>query len=408
VKLLVVASKYPPEYAGAGFRIHGLLRRLCATWPELNVNVITGGLERLGSAAYIQDGFSVNRVAAKSPIGMGRFGFAVRYWRDVLATRRLMERVAPDMVYVFGMAGPTAAAIHWARARKLPLIVELVTRDATPYQSFPGCRSTAGLDLHNGTCVIAISEHLRRTCEAAGLADNVWNRPNPVDTDRFQPLAGNRGALRAQMGLFGPDDVVVSMVAKLMPQKNQIFLLDVLRHLPDSFKLVLAGPLVESGPLAERDAAYVATIRDKTVEAGLESRVLLRPGFADAAAIMQASDVYVLPNTNEGLGTPMLESIACGVPVVANAGEAAFAQWVREGENGFLRPLETGAWADAIQAAAEIPSDVRQAQSEAVRATASQVATDTAYRRLMEALLAGGGVQPLRVADVFAGEAAHG
>jgi glycosyltransferase involved in cell wall biosynthesis len=30
------------------------------------------------------------------------------------------------------------------------------------------------------------------------------------------------------------------------------------------------------------------------------------------------ADVYMFPTKEEGLGTPMLEAIACGTPVVAN------------------------------------------------------------------------------------------
>ena len=64
---------------------------------------------------------------------------------------------------------------------------------------------------------------------------------------------------------FGVDDEVVTILhlAKFIPRKQQLFMVDVMRHLPDNYMLVLAGPLTESGPLYGRDRAYYDSIVEK-------------------------------------------------------------------------------------------------------------------------------------------------
>ena len=64
---------------------------------------------------------------------------------------------------------------------------------------------------------------------------------------------------------------------------------------------------------------------------------------------MKLSDVYMMPHKNEGLGTPILESLACGIPVIANSNEACFQQWIEHGENGYLCKLNIKYWLNAIK-----------------------------------------------------------
>ncbi len=61
--------------------------------------------------------------------------------------------------------------------------------------------------------------------------------------------------------------------------------------------------------------------------------------FVKAEKYIKISDVYAMPAYNEGLGTPLLESIACGVPIVANSNEPSFKEWINNGENGYLEKL---------------------------------------------------------------------
>jgi glycosyltransferase involved in cell wall biosynthesis len=392
MKIQIVCSKFPPEYAGAGLRIHNTYRRLAAAGAALRWQVITNAIEFPGNATYTHDNVVVERIAAQPVTGTDgwqlRLSQILKTWSEAAQTMLRLVGRRYDLLHVFGMSASTAAAILWARLTNAPLVIELVTARADPRQSLPGLRYGRLLDLHRRTLIVAISAALGERCREFGLTGNVWVRPNPVDTARFFPKPQQRQTLRDRLTPFDAQDFVLSMVAKFMPQKNQIFLLDMLAALPERFKLVLAGPVVTSGPLLQRDEAYMAALHQRIADLKLESRVHLMPGFVAAEDYIALADAYMLPNYDEGLATPMLESLACGIPVMANAGEAAFRQWVDDGQTGFLRPLEAQAWADAAQQLGNLPTAALEQAARHIADTASAARIDADFHHLLQAVAA--------------------
>lgn len=400
----VVGSKFPPEYAGAGFRILSTYKRLVARGARLRWRVITGSVEFPGHARYVHDGIAVARVA--SPLFASRKSRllqAIRSWLEALRLWRLLSLRSFDVLHIFGTSSVTAAAILYGALARKPMVIELVTARTSALQVLPGAGFMLPMlrrRLRQRCLIVAISQALADRSASDGFAGNVWTRPNPVDTRRFSPAPAARSDLRARHTPFDNGDVVLAMVAKFMAQKNQIFLVDVLAKLPDRFKLMLAGPAVTQGPLAERDRAYMAELRARIAERGVGARVHIVPDFVAADEFIKASDIYLLPNTNEGLATPMLEALACAVPVVANDGEAAFRQWIDDGRNGFMRPLDAAAWADAIQRAVTLPGDALTSEAARIARIASAETIDGDFQALLERLAALGPDQAIDVAAV--------
>jgi len=390
MKVLMVASKYPPEYAGPGVRLHRSYMRL-AEGGEIERRVICNSVESSGYADYSHDGVAVRRISSARGRDDGRTGRlrqALKVYCEAARTLPALAREAFDAVHVFGTAASPATAILWARLRHIPLVIELVTAGASPSQSLPGLIHLWQPRLHERTLIIAISEKLRRSCATLGYERNVWCRPNPVDEARFVPDPEARAQGRSELTPFAAEDTVLCSVAKFMPQKNQLFLIEMLAALPASCKLVLAGPVVDSGPLATRDRGYLKAIRARVRDLGLEDRVHLVLEFVDAAAYMKLADVYLMPNLLEGLGTPLLEALACGLPVVANRGEESFHEWIVEGQSGFLRDLDATAWRDAVRAAVELPPETQVRFADEIRRKAGMRAIDRDFTRLLTALVA--------------------
>ncbi len=392
VHVLLVTSKFLPEYAGPALRLHRTYKRLQAADPGLRWRVVCNAIEFQGHAAYVHDGIAVRRIA--STLAAGGDGFnrraraAMRAYAEAAATWPELRKRDFDLVHVAGKSASTAAAIWWARATATPLVVELVTRDASPAQGLPGLRRLFTPGLTRRTAVVAISQAIGRRCARLGLTRNVWVRPNPVDETRFFPDREDRARRRAELTPFADDDRVLCAVAKFMPQKNQIFLLDVLARLPQRYKLVLAGPAVAGGPLAARDRSYLERLRARIDELGLGPRVLLETGFVDIADYIRLADLYCMPNMTEGLGTPMLESLACGVPVLANLDEPAFREWIRDGENGWCRSLHAEAWAQAALQVQTLSPARLQAEALRIRTVAGTAAIDAGYRAILRATAA--------------------
>ena len=85
----------------------------------------------------------------------------------------------------------------------------------------------------------------------------------------------------------------------------------------------------------------------------LEKHVLLAGFRPDVLSLHKAFDIFVMSSVTEGLGTSLLDAMACGKPVVATTA-GGIPEVVVDGETGFLvPPRDHEAMAAAIVSAAE-------------------------------------------------------
>lgn len=379
MNILIVASKFPPEYSGPGVRIPRLYKAIASDIAATDIRVLCGSIEYPENKTYEYEGLKVTRVVPswirrrKLPFNLlprGLFDIIAYFADNIVALWTLKNFKSVDMVHVLGTSGVTAAALFWAKQNNIPVFQELVTAKASPCQRFLLFGKACPPE---NSVIVTMRNDVRARCEKAGYAKQIWHRPNPFNQDMFFPVSPEeKQALRKRLTPFGPDDIVLSSVAKIIPQKNQIFLLDVLKELDGRFKLIIAGPKVEQGPLYERDRTYLESIRAKITALGLQCRVHMVTDYVESHIYMKASDLYMLPAYDEGFGTPMMEAIACGVPVVANADEACFAEWLDDGKNGYLRPLNPKDWAEACLLGADVPAEKRLEEAKKIVNLAGQ------------------------------------
>jgi glycosyltransferase involved in cell wall biosynthesis len=127
-----------------------------------------------------------------------------------------------------------------------------------------------------------------------------------VDLDRFQP--GDRADARAALGI-GSDTTVVLAVRRLVPRTGVDVLVDAWSAVVGDAVLLIAG----DGP--ER-----ARVEARAHEFGLDNVRFFGPvPDSELVALYQAADVCVVPSVAlEGFGLVVLESLACGTPVVVS------------------------------------------------------------------------------------------
>ena len=131
------------------------------------------------------------------------------------------------------------------------------------------------------------------------------------------------------------------------------------------------------------------SIKQKIINYKIENRVDIITGFIkNPAHYMYKSNIFVLPSIWEGLGTPVLESLACGVPVVVNNIPGVFDQWVEEGVNGFICDLDPIVWSERIMKASQISNNCLRKSSEKILNQASTKVIDDKYyghfRKILE------------------------
>jgi glycosyltransferase involved in cell wall biosynthesis len=153
--------------------------------------------------------------------------------------------------------------------------------------------------------VSAVSGGLKQSLIDLGVdGDKIAVLRNGVDLDLFRPLA--RDTLRASMGMSA---FTLLSVGNLVESKGHHLAIEALEALPD-VRLMIAG----AGP--ER-----AALERLARRLGLEARVQFVGSVPQAKLVeyFNAADALVLASSREGWANVLLESMACGTPVVTTA-----------------------------------------------------------------------------------------
>lgn len=153
--------------------------------------------------------------------------------------------------------------------------------------------------------IVTVCEALRQSVIELGVpAEKVVTLRNGVDLKTFHPLL-DRDAARRDVGFDRP---TLLSVGGLIPRKANDLTIAAMRELPE-YDFVLIG----EGP--EREA-----LEAQARELGVSNRVrfLGRIAHTDLARYYGAADAMVLASSREGWANVLLESMACGTPVVAS------------------------------------------------------------------------------------------
>lgn len=130
--------------------------------------------------------------------------------------------------------------------------------------------------------------------------------PNAVDAQKFRFDPSKRKAVRNELELG--DSLVIGCVARFRPEKNQIFLVDILHEMLQrkiNCKLMFVG----DGPMEQQ-------VKDRVIQMGLQEYTLFLGQRSDVPDLMQAMDVFVLASLFEGLPVVGIEAQASGLPCV--------------------------------------------------------------------------------------------
>jgi len=122
---------------------------------------------------------------------------------------------------------------------------------------------------------------------------------------------------------------LVGNIGALVPHKGQRYLIEaatmVVREVPDARFLILG------------EGELKAALEKQIAEAALNKHVLLAGFRPDVLSILKGFDLFVMPSVTEGLGTSLLDGMACAKPIVASR-VGGIPEVVRHGETGLLVP----------------------------------------------------------------------
>lgn len=205
---------------------------------------------------------------------------------------------------------------------------------------------------------------------------------NGVDTDRFKPADAIR--LRGELG-FREGQPVIGMFASFKPQKNHLVWLRAARQVVAKFpdaRLLFVGDELYKG--MSDSSEFKVTIHRQVQELGLEGHCVFVGNRPDVQNYYNACTLTVLPSLFEGTPNVVLESMACGVPVVAS--DVADNKYlVKDGSTGYVvSPNDESALADRVCKILG-RQELRNSMSEAARAW---ICSEFSCRRLAEKTVA--------------------
>jgi glycosyltransferase involved in cell wall biosynthesis len=254
-------------------------------------------------------------------------------WRD-----RCSGRVRPDLVYSPGINCPDAdvivvhivfhefyervrseLALHrlplpiWPRAVHRKLYYKLAMFLEREIYSDPGVR------------LVAVSSLVAAQLKSHFQREDVTVIPNAVDTVRFTPeeRMAKRSASRQSFS-YDEGDFVLLLIGNDWKKKGLDTLLKaigLLKNLP--LRLLVVGSDVPG------------FYRQLVDQFALSDRVRFEKPSMDVLFFYAAADLYVGPSLEDSFGLPILEAMACGLPVIASANAGA-SELIRDGETGFI------------------------------------------------------------------------
>lgn len=301
------------------------------------------------------------------PLGLGR------------TVKRDLARFEPDIVHLSSPDPSGHAALAWARDHDVPVLASVHTR----FETYPRYYNMAFLEplvvrllrrfYHRCDALVAPSQSMIDELLAQDMHDDIalWSRG--VDRSVFSSDRRDR-EWRRSLGL-ADEDVAIVFLGRLVMEKG----LD-----------VFAETIVQ---LRKRQVPHrVLVIGDGPARAWFEDALPggIFVGFQTGEKLGRAlasGDVFLNPSVTETFGNVTLESMACGLPVVA-AGSTGASSLVEDSATGRLVPL-TGkapcgeALAEAIAPYCTDPA-LRRAHGQAGEARSREYSWDAINRSVAE------------------------
>lgn len=346
MKIALLSIMYPPDSGGAETYAYELSRALANRGHE--VDVFTATTEPIPPTLDIPDGVTVKRLFQRRKIPVAE---TVYY---SLKARFVVDFEQYDIVHGTMMPASTVALTPGLGMADVPLVV---TSHGTSLSEFRSHNPDSAVDyvlkygLHPGNIVldniagqvadrvIAISDHVaKELAETYRLGDKVTMIPHGVDTDRFRPRDEVHPAVDEK-------NFTVVTVSRLGPRKGIGLAIRGLAELADPDVEFLIGG---TGRHEER-------LREIAREHGVidQIRFLGYVSEDELPILYSSADVFSLTSRYEGLGLVLLESMACGTPVIATD-VGGVSTVVEDGKNGFLIPREQDAYVTALQNAMQV------------------------------------------------------
>jgi len=302
----------------------GLARRLSELGCEVTILTADRNPEQHNNGRLRekhQDGYKIVYIPVRSEVYHQTF---------VNGLEEALEQSKPDVVQVAELVElTTLKTVRWCRKRGIPSVIwhgayaffgkgvlaqKVYLNTAGRYL----CRSASAL-IAKTTSAKSFLEHL------GARPEKVHAIPVGLDTEAF--LCRHKEPVNLS---WIPSQPFIMNVGQMVPRKNQAHLVQALRQVCDihpEFNLLIIGSGVEAQNLRSLAKSF-----------GLAENVTLQTERVPNSVLAQVYDkafITAMPSEYEIFGMTILESFACGTPVIGRCG-GGMSDLIEDGITGYL------------------------------------------------------------------------
>jgi teichuronic acid biosynthesis glycosyltransferase TuaC len=276
-----------------------------------------------------------------------KVGMALYGWLMFLSTfptvKRIRKRFNFDLLDAHYVYPDGFAAVLLGKYFRKPVVISARGSDINSYRSFPLIRRLLQHVLARANKVIAVSQALKQAMIQLGIPEEkIACIPNGVDAKKFRPVP----KVQAQRAMNLPSGRVILSVGNLTPNKGFDLLVKSFGSLAAraeyrDLQLTIAG----DGPVREDLENLISALK-------LTGRVRLVGPVPHEQLYLwyNAADLFCLASAREGWPNVILESLACGTPVVATSA-GGIPEIIRSDKVGLLVDRNEAALVEAIDSA---------------------------------------------------------
>ncbi len=199
------------------------------------------------------------------------------------------------------------AAVWLAKRLGKPVVMTARGSDVSEIPAYALPRRMIRWAVQEADGVITVCQALKDSLVELNLpADKITPLRNGVDLESFRP--GDRTALRDSMGI-DPERITLLSVGHLIDRKGHDVIIRALPLLPDNVDLWIVGDGPRRSDLEGLSRSL--KVADRVRFVGVVPQERLRDYY-------EAADALVLASSREGWANVLLESMACGTPVIAS------------------------------------------------------------------------------------------
>lgn len=130
--------------------------------------------------------------------------------------------------------------------------------------------------------------------------------PNGIYLKKYKFNLKNRKKIRDNLKIKN-DEILLGHVGEFNFQKNQIFLVNLIKALPTRYKLILIG-----------QGENLKKVEDKVNEYKLSKRIIFTGKISNVTEYLNAMDIFILPSKYEGQPFALIEASASGIPCLVS------------------------------------------------------------------------------------------